>query len=98
MRRNAARSLDGVAGIKKIGVKDLSYKMVFIANSVHTGDSRFGFNGVEAVDDEGNLMSLKLGGGGGADVAGGFSRSEGSSKTPLHDRDASSSSFSHAGG
>ena len=55
MRRNAARSLDGVAGIKKIGVKDLSYKMVFIANSVHTGDSRFGFNGVESVDDEGNL-------------------------------------------
>ena len=55
MRRNAARSLDGVAGIKKIGVKDLSYKMVFIANSVHTGDSRFGFNGVESADDEGNL-------------------------------------------
>jgi len=47
MRRNAARSLDGVGGIKKIGVKDLSYKMVFIANSVHTGDSRFGFNGLD---------------------------------------------------
>ena len=36
-------NVDGVAGLKKIGVKDLSYRMVFIANSVHTGDSRFGF-------------------------------------------------------
>ena len=43
MKRNEGRSLDGVTGLKKIGVKDLSYKMVFIASSVHTGDSRFGF-------------------------------------------------------
>jgi DNA replication licensing factor MCM6 len=47
MRRNAARSLDGVGGIRKIGVKDLSYKMVFIASAVHTGDSRMGFNGLD---------------------------------------------------
>lgn len=43
MKRNESRTLDGVAGLKKIGVKDLSYRMVFIASSVHTGDSRFGF-------------------------------------------------------
>jgi hypothetical protein len=30
-------------GFKKIGVKDLSYKMVFIASSVSNADSRFGF-------------------------------------------------------
>ena len=36
--------MDGVAGLAKIGVKDLSYKMVFIASSVHAGDSRFGFS------------------------------------------------------
>jgi DNA replication licensing factor MCM6 len=43
MKRNDARTLDGVAGLRKIGVKDLSYKLVFIACSVHAGDSRFGF-------------------------------------------------------
>ena len=36
--------LDGVSGMKKLGVKDLSYKMVFIACSVHNKDSRFGFS------------------------------------------------------
>lgn len=43
MARNDGRSLDSVTGLRKIGVKDLSYKMVFIASSVHAGDSRFGF-------------------------------------------------------
>jgi hypothetical protein len=53
MKRNDNRNLDGVAGLRKTGVKDLSYKMVFIASSVHTGDTRFGFNqNSEAADDE----------------------------------------------
>lgn len=43
MRRNEARTMDGVTGLKRLGVKDLSYKLVFIANSVHSADSRFGF-------------------------------------------------------
>ena len=44
MKRGDARTLDGISGLKKIGVKELSYKMVFIASSVTTSDSRFGFN------------------------------------------------------
>ena len=45
--------MDGVAGLRRTGVKDLSYKMVFIASSVHTGDTRFGFNqNNDAADDE----------------------------------------------
>jgi len=52
MRRNDNNSMDGVAGLKKIGVKDLSYKMVFIASSVKAGDSRFGFTGKNTADDE----------------------------------------------
>ena len=43
MKRNETRNMDGVSGLKKLGVKDLSYKLVFIANSVHSSDSRFGF-------------------------------------------------------
>lgn len=43
MKRNEGRSLDAVSGLRKIGVKDLSYKLVFIACSVHAGDTRFGF-------------------------------------------------------
>ena len=43
MRRNdAGKTMDGVSGLKKIGVKDLSYKFVFIACSVQCGDTRFG--------------------------------------------------------
>ena len=34
----------GVGGLKETGIKDLSYKMVFIASYVATADSRFGFN------------------------------------------------------
>jgi len=53
MKRNDANSMDGVSGLKKIGVKDLSYKMVFIASSVMAGDSRFGFtSNNHSADDE----------------------------------------------
>lgn len=43
MRRNEGKVMDGVTGLKRLGVKDLSYKLVFIANSVHSADSRFGY-------------------------------------------------------
>lgn len=43
MRRNENRTMDGVTGLKKLGVRDLTYKLVFLANSVHSADSRFGF-------------------------------------------------------
>jgi len=36
--------MDGVGGLKETGIRDLSYKMVFIASYVATADSRFGFN------------------------------------------------------
>jgi hypothetical protein len=35
MKRNDVKTMDGVAGLKRLGVKDLSYKLVFVANSVH---------------------------------------------------------------
>jgi len=52
MARNDGRTLDSVTGLRKIGVKDLSYKMVFIASSVHAGDSRFGFTQNSSNDDK----------------------------------------------
>ena len=52
MKRNEGRTMDGVTGLSKLGVKDLSYKLVFIANSVHAADSRFGFTSVSAEDEE----------------------------------------------
>ena len=42
MKRNDAKTMDGVTGLKRLGVKDLSYKLVFNANSVHSADTRFG--------------------------------------------------------
>lgn len=44
--------MDGVTGLRKLGVKDLSYKLVFIASSVHSADSRFGFSSVVSADEE----------------------------------------------
>eukprot|EP00826_Nyctotherus_ovalis_P007445 TRINITY_DN11868_c0_g1_i11.p1 TRINITY_DN11868_c0_g1~~TRINITY_DN11868_c0_g1_i11.p1 ORF type:complete len:521 (-),score=110.70 TRINITY_DN11868_c0_g1_i11:324-1886(-) len=41
-RGNAMRPLDAVSGLKKLGVRDLSYKLVFMANSVQSQESRFG--------------------------------------------------------
>ena len=52
MKRNDAKNMDGVTGLKKLGVKDLSYKLVFIANSVHSADSRFGFSNANSADEE----------------------------------------------
>ena len=45
MQRNDApgTSMDGFAGLNRTGVKDLSFKMVFIASSFCTSDERFGF-------------------------------------------------------
>lgn len=52
MKRNDQKNMDGVTGLKRLGVKDLSYKLVFIANSVHAADSRFGFSNVVSADEE----------------------------------------------
>jgi len=53
MKRNDNNSMDGVTGLHKIGVKDLTYKMVFIASSVTAGDTRFGaFNSNQATADD----------------------------------------------
>lgn len=43
MARSEAKPMDGIGGLKETGIRDLSYKMVFIASYVHTADSRFGF-------------------------------------------------------
>lgn len=44
MARSEMKPMDGVSGLKETGIRDLSYKMVFIASNVVTADSRFGFN------------------------------------------------------
>jgi len=44
MKRNEANSLDGVSGLNRLGARDLSYRMVFIASCVSSSDSRFGIN------------------------------------------------------
>ena len=35
--------MDGFAGLNRTGVKDLSFKMVFIAGSYFPSDARFAF-------------------------------------------------------
>lgn len=36
MKRTEGKGGDGVSGLKQLGVRDMSYKMVFLANSVHS--------------------------------------------------------------
>lgn len=52
MKRNDQRTMDGVTGLKRLGVKDLTYKLVFIANSVHAADTRFGFTNSNLEDED----------------------------------------------
>ena len=40
---------DGVTGLKDLGVRDMSYKLVFICNSVHTSDSKTGFSNLKDI-------------------------------------------------
>ena len=44
IRNEAGRSMDGFAGLHRTGVKDLSFKMVFVASSVIASDQRFAFH------------------------------------------------------
>ena len=46
MARNdlVGRCMDGFAGLARTGVKDLSFKMVFVASSVYSSDQRFAFH------------------------------------------------------
>ena len=62
MTRNdqQGKTMDGFSGLGRTGVKDLSFKMVFIAGAVMSSDSRFGFTGgsnqeAEDEDKEENL-------------------------------------------
>lgn len=55
MQRNdnqVGRTMDGFAGLGRTGVKDLSFKMVFIASSVLASDSRFSTKQMSSSEDE----------------------------------------------
>jgi DNA replication licensing factor MCM6 len=62
MARSEMKPMDGVGGLKETGIRDLSYKMVFIASYVATADSRFGFNlqGNQNQGEEEDLPELQL--------------------------------------
>ena len=44
--------MDGFSGLQRTGVKDLSFKMVFLASSFCTSDERFGFQKTMSSDEE----------------------------------------------
>ena len=54
MQRNDqfGRSMDGFSGLNRTGVKDLNFKMVFIASSVMSTDSRFSAQRMQSSEDE----------------------------------------------
>eukprot|EP01022_Parablepharisma_sp_SALTPOND_P031329 TRINITY_DN795_c0_g1_i1.p2 TRINITY_DN795_c0_g1~~TRINITY_DN795_c0_g1_i1.p2 ORF type:complete len:490 (-),score=73.42 TRINITY_DN795_c0_g1_i1:3099-4568(-) len=46
------KPLDSVSGLKRLGVRDLSYKLVFLASSVQSQESRFGNINIREADSE----------------------------------------------
>ena len=60
MTRNeqVGRGMDGFAGLARTGVKDLSFKMVFIASSVHSSDQRFAFHKLQSWEEEAKEENL----------------------------------------
>ena len=50
--RRAETAGDGVTGLKQLGVRDMSYKLVFMANSVHSSDSKTGFSNIKDIFGE----------------------------------------------
>lgn len=51
-RNQQNRGMDGITGLKELGVKDMSYKLVFLANSVHSYDSKTGFTNIKDIFGE----------------------------------------------
>lgn len=51
-RNDAGKTMDGFSGLGRTGVKDLSFKMVFIANSVFSQDQRFSTQRNISAEDE----------------------------------------------
>jgi len=49
-RRDGAA--DGVTGLKELGVRDMSYKLVFLCNSVHSSDSKTGFSNIKDIFED----------------------------------------------
>ena len=61
MARSEQKPMDGIGGLKETGIRDLSYKMVFIASYVATADSRFGFNNQQSQQgDEEDMEEVKV--------------------------------------
>ena len=60
MTRNdqVGRGMDGFAGLARTGVKDLSFKMVFIASSVYSSDQRFAFHKLQSWEEEAKEENL----------------------------------------
>ena len=52
MQRNDGRNMDGMSGLERTGVRDLTYRMVFISDFVHGVDSRFGSRNVNQNDED----------------------------------------------
>ena len=57
---NPVKPLDAISGLKRLGVRDLSYKLVFLANYVQSQESRFGHINIREADtDEAQSFSVE---------------------------------------
>lgn len=51
-KRSQNNKSDGITGLKELGVREMSYKLVFLANSVHCFDSKTGFTNIRDIFGE----------------------------------------------
>jgi DNA replication licensing factor MCM6 len=59
VKRNQGKAGDGVSGLKELGVRDMSYKLVFLAVSVHSYDSKTGFSNIRDIMGDEQEDSIK---------------------------------------
>lgn len=59
IKRAQTSGMNGISGLKELGVKDMSYKLVFLANSVHSYDSKTGFSNVRDILGEDQEDSVR---------------------------------------
>ena len=54
MQRNdqVGRAMDGFAGLNRTGVRDLSFKLIFLASSCFPSDTRFAFQKANSGDEQ----------------------------------------------
>lgn len=58
VKKDETKPADGIGGLKALGVRDMSYKFIFMAQSVQFTEAKISFNNDDTDDSEEEIMNL----------------------------------------